>query len=178
MKTLYVLRHAKSSWKDPYCEDHDRPLSPRGLKAAPLMGQVMIAFDNPPTLAITSTAKRAHQTAEMLVQITNTHSLNPIEVVTDQRIYAAPVKQLLHLLRELPAHHEATLLIGHNPQLEELVSFLCFNTTEGGIRMSTGALACLTFEINQWSKLQSGTGVLTALIVPRLAKRIIRQKKK
>ncbi len=178
MKTLYVLRHAKSSWKDPYREDHDRPLAPRGLRAAPLMGQVIASFETPPTLAITSTAKRAHRTAEMLAQIFNERSLTPIKVVTDQRIYAAPVKTLVQILKELPDQNDATLLTGHNPQLEELVSLLCFDTANGGIRMPTGALACVTFEITRWKKLASGSGTLTALIFPRLAKRLIRQKKK
>ncbi|MBF0276551.1 MAG: histidine phosphatase family protein [SAR324 cluster bacterium] len=177
MKTLYVLRHAKSSWEDPYREDHDRPLASRGLNDAPMMGKVLDSFEIPPTLAITSTAKRARQTVEMLAKTFNERSLNPLEVKTDRRIYSAPVKILFKILSELPEKNDAVLLAGHNPQLEELISLLCFDAPDGGIRMPTAALAQITFEINQWKKLETGTGILSALIFPRLVKRLIRQKK-
>lgn len=173
MKTLYVLRHAKSSWSNPSLEDHDRPLAPRGCKAAPLMGQVLGSFENPPTLALTSSAKRAHHTAKLVSQVFEKTSFPSLEIQIDSRVYGASAEILVTILTELPNQTNSVVLIGHNTEIEELIALLCFRQIGRGVRMPTGALACMTFELNHWNRLQSGTGTLSALIFPRLAKRLL-----
>ncbi len=174
MKTVYLLRHAKSSWDDPYLDDHDRPLAPRGLKAAPIMGQVLAAFESPPTLAISSTAKRAFHTATIVANFFHDQNL-PLEVKTDSRIYGASLQTLLEILYELPATLDTVLLVGHNPEMEGLISVLCTGRVEGDIRMPTAAVACLTFEIDAWDQIDSRSGTLNALVIPKLAKHLVKK---
>ena len=176
MKTLYVLRHSKSSWDDPFCNDHDRPLAPRGLKAASLMGQVLGSFENPPTLALSSSAQRARQTTELVLQTFQTLALNPPDLQIDSQIYEASVHTVVNRLAELPNQHDSVMLVGHNPTLEELVALLCFQQNGGRVQMPTGTLACLTFGLNDWQDLPNATGVLNALIFPRLVKSLLSKK--
>lgn len=173
MKTLYVLRHAKSSWDDAFSNDHDRPLAPRGIKAASCMGQVLGAFENPPALALTSSAQRARQTTDLICQTFPALSLNPPEIKVDSRIYNASAPTLATLLQELPDEYDSVVLVGHNPTMAELVSLLCFEHIQEGVQMPTGGLACITFEVTHWQELQHGMGWLTALVFPRLVKRLL-----
>ena len=178
MKTMYVLRHAKSSWQDLSLSDHDRPLAPRGEKAAPLMGQVLTAFEIPPTLILTSTAKRARETAEMAAESFGKHASSgknamEMEVIVNPAVYGASTSTLIKILRELPQKHDAVVIVGHNPAMEEFVSSLCFNVNHGGLLLPTATLAHVIAEIDQWDQLQKGVGILHALIFPRLAKRLL-----
>lgn len=182
MKTIYVLRHAKSSWQDLSLSDHERPLAPRGEKAAPLMGQVLTAFDNPPTLILTSTAKRARKTAEMVADSFRKYAsprryAEEWEVIVNPAIYSASTSTLIKILKELPPKHDAVVIVGHNPVMEEFVSSLCFNVDHGGLFLPTATLAQVVAEIDQWDQLQKGVGILQALIFPRLAKRLLDLKK-
>ncbi|MBF0288531.1 MAG: histidine phosphatase family protein [SAR324 cluster bacterium] len=173
MKTVYLLRHAKSSWDDPYLDDHDRPLAPRGLKAAPIMGQVLASFENPPTLAISSTAARAHHTATIVSNVFHDQEL-PLAVKTDARIYGASLQTLLEIMQALPSQQDTVLLVGHNPEMEGIVSILCTGRVEGNIRMPTAAAACLTFDVGAWDQIGGGYGTLNVLITPKLAKRLVK----
>ncbi len=177
MKTLYVLRHAKSSWDDPTLQDHDRPLAPRGLKAAPVMAKVLASFENPPTHAVSSTAKRAYETAKIVKSELQEKWNHKMKLVTDSRLYAASDLKLIEVLRSLPDDVEDSLLVGHNPEMESLVSMLCTGHREGEIRMPTAALACIRFEIATWSALRPGEGMLIALLIPKLIQSMLAPKK-
>ena len=182
MKTLYVLRHAKSSWQDLSLADHDRPLAPRGEKVAPLMGQVLAAFEIPPTLILTSTARRAKDTAEMTAESFRKHYSSQgiatsLKIIANPAIYGASSITLIKILKELPQKYDAVVIVGHNPELEELVSLLCFSVNDGSLLLPTATLAHVTAEIDQWDQLQKGVGMLHALIFPRLVKRLLDPKK-
>ena len=112
MKTLYLLRHAKSSWKDRGLDDLDRPLNKRGRETAKTMAahlrRAKITFD----LVLCSTAARAKQTLEPIAK-----AIKPPRVVFESRIYAVAQPELLKYLRGLPETVECALMIGHNPGL-------------------------------------------------------------
>ena len=119
MKTLYLLRHAKSSWDDPSLDDFDRPLSGRGRKAAPLVGRFMAEHGWQPDLALVSPAVRARETWQLL----SAELPAPIETRFEPAIYMAEPEALLSLLRQTDTPG-SVILVGHNPGLEQLAARL------------------------------------------------------
>ncbi len=160
MRTLLLLRHAKSSWSDPGRTDHDRPLTERGKQDAPRMGQLLKEQGLVPDLIVSSTAKRARKTAKKVARTCGYVG----EVRETDTLYLAPVAQYLELLRQLPDQQQRVLLVGHNPGLEDLVETL----TGRCERLSTAALAQITFEIASWRELGATTrGQLVNLWRPK-----------
>lgn len=148
MKTLLLLRHAKSSWQDPGLEDHDRPLNPRGLRDAPRMGQLLRDRDLLPDLILCSSARRAQETAERVLESSGYDG----ELQIRRDLYHAGPATCLEVLGDLPEEIECVLLIGHNPGLEEVLDRLAGRYE----RMPTAALAHLALEIATWRDLKLG----------------------
>ncbi|MCK5748005.1 histidine phosphatase family protein [Oricola sp.] len=119
MKTLYLLRHAKSSWDDPSLDDFDRPLSKRGRKAAPLIGRYMAERNWQPDLALVSPAVRARDTWHLVAS----EMPKPVETRFEPSIYMAEPEALLALLRNTDTPG-SVILVGHNPGLEQLAARL------------------------------------------------------
>lgn len=142
MKTLLVMRHAKSSWKEPGLADHDRPLNRRGQEAAPLIGKLIKREKLIPEVILCSTAARAKQTCELLLQ----EWKSPPEPQYLSDLYHCPADQIAEILRHIPDSAERALLIGHNPGLEE------FLQTAAGYdeKFPTAALAELAIEAASW----------------------------
>jgi len=159
MKTLFILRHAKSSWDNADLSDYERPLNERGLKAAPLMGDVMKKNRFEPEVFLSSPAKRAEQTAALIKQSAGFGCT----IRFDERIYEASPARLLEVISEQNEKIESVLLVGHNPGLEGLLKFLTGQLQP----MPTAALAVVDLEINQWSEANSSNGNLRALIRPK-----------
>jgi phosphohistidine phosphatase len=160
MKTLLLLRHAKSSWDDPTLADHDRPLSGRGRRDAPRMGELLRDEDLVPEVILSSTAKRARKTAEAVAEAS--HFDGEIRLVGD--LYGADVDTLIELLRTVADESDRVLMIGHNPELTELVEAL----TRRIELLPTGALAAITLPIQRWAELAADTaGTLAAVWRPR-----------
>jgi phosphohistidine phosphatase len=161
MATLYLLRHAKSSWDDLDLHDHERPLAPRGVKAAGLMGSHIRSSGVAPALVLCSTATRARETLERLELDA------PIEL--EDGLYGASEGELLERLRRLPASLESAMLIGHNPSIQELTLMLA-REGEGLARIHekfpTGALATLEFE-GDWSALAPHCALLVGFVRPK-----------
>ena len=159
MKTLLLLRHAKSSWKDPELADFDRPLNQRGRKAAEAMGKYIakqqIEFD----LVISSPAVRARQTIERVLRAAK---LAP-ELRFDQRIYEASLLRLLEVIAEFEDDSKSVLLVGHNPGIEELASAL---SGQDG-HMPTAALVRIRFNVKRWEKLAEKNGELDLFVKAR-----------
>jgi phosphohistidine phosphatase len=165
MKTLLVLRHAKSDRSDPGLEDHDRPLAARGETDAPRMGAALAALGSMPDVIITSTAVRARDTAHLAA--TGMGYDGP--TVETRAVYAASGDALLAVLHDHAGDHDTTLLVGHNPGMEELIGLLIADAgSEIGLRMPTAALACLSFETDAWSEVTPGSGTLQWLLTPRI----------
>lgn len=146
MKTLLILRHAKSSSKQPETTDHDRPLNARGKRDAPRMGQLVLNEDLTPDLIISSTAKRARHTAQMIAR-TCGYERTVLEVST---LYHAGPDMWLTVLRNLPETCKRPMIVGHNPGLEDLLRVL----TGTDRPLPTAALAQVDADISEWSSLQ------------------------
>ncbi|HEY8562255.1 MAG TPA: histidine phosphatase family protein [Pyrinomonadaceae bacterium] len=159
MKTLFVLRHAKSSWDNPDWADFERPLNARGLDAARFIGSLIYERGLAPQVIVSSPAKRAKQTAVLVKEIGEMRK----PVVFDERIYEASPLTLFNLIREFDEKYESAMIVGHNPGFENLVRVLTGEPTA----MPTAALAAITLDIENWSALESGAGKLEFLIRPK-----------
>jgi phosphohistidine phosphatase len=159
MKTLFLLRHAKSSWKDVSLPDFERPLNERGLKAAPLIGKFMRRRKFRPDLILCSPAERARQT----IALVSAAASFTAELRYDERIYEASDTRLLSLISQLDASVGKVLLVGHNPGLEELVQALTGEVR----RMPTAALAHIRLGIERWADTSERSGELLQLITPK-----------
>jgi phosphohistidine phosphatase len=160
MKTLLVLRHAKSSWNDSALPDHERPLNDRGRRDAPLMGDVLRQLPLTPTMILSSDAVRAHTTAEAVAEAAGWRG----DVVLDHRLYLAGPDDIMAVLREVPDGSATVMVVGHNPGLEDLIAMLAGEPHA----MPTAALAQLALPIEHWSELDASTrGTLEGLWRPK-----------
>ena len=159
MKTLLLLRHAKSSWKEIGMRDFDRPLNERGCRAAPLIGHYLHAQKLAPDLVLSSPAERARQTATLVLE----SAALAAALRYDERIYEASVDQLLEVIAQTSDSTEMLLLVGHNPGMEELIQRLT-GATE---RMRTATLARIDLNTEEWSKVRAGAGRLAFVVSPK-----------
>ncbi|MEJ7710239.1 MAG: histidine phosphatase family protein [Pyrinomonadaceae bacterium] len=159
MKTLFLMRHAKSSWQNDLLDDFDRPLNKRGLKAAPFIGRYMRGNNMVPDAIISSPAMRAKQTAEM---VRHSGEFLPV-IIFDQRIYEATAPTLLEIASGLDPQAEKALMIGHNPGIED---FLYHLTGERRV-ISTACLSVINLNIDAWSDILRARAALVALIKPK-----------
>jgi phosphohistidine phosphatase len=159
MKTLLLLRHAKSSWKTGNVKDFDRPLNQRGLKAAPQVGKSLRKRKLKLDLVLSSPAERARQTAQLVLESAR---LN-VELRYDERIYEAGAARLLEVVSQIEDGANVAVLVGHNPGLEDLLKVL----TGEERHLSTAALACIELNVEKWSKVRAGIGRLEWLAKPK-----------
>ena len=146
MKTLLILRHAKSSWDNPALTDHERPLNKRGRKAAPRMGQLLADEGLVPDLILSSTAERARATADLVAERSGYDG----EVLVTDELYLAPPSAYFGLIGALNDAHNTVMVVGHNPGISEFVTNLTGESTE----MVTAALAHTQMNIESWRDLQ------------------------
>jgi phosphohistidine phosphatase len=159
-KTLLILRHAKSSWKDEGVADYDRPLKKRGKRDAPRMGALLRQERLVPDFVITSSAKRAQATTALAVEACGYVG----EVYITRDLYQADMLTYFDVLREVDDAYHRVMVVGHNPGLETFLDAL----TGVGEPMPTAALAYVKLPINTWQDLNEGTlGELVNLWRPR-----------
>ncbi len=149
MKSLLILRHAKSSWKHPELTDHDRPLNKRGKRDAPRMGKILRSEHLIPEAIISSTAARAHVTAEAVAKASGYKG----KIALNRSLYAAGPEAYLKVLHELSDHYKRVLVVGHNPGLEELLEMFTDETQ----LMPTCTLTHVKFSIDSWIELDYKT---------------------
>ncbi|MDH3733158.1 MAG: histidine phosphatase family protein [Gemmatimonadota bacterium] len=150
MKTLLIFRHAKSSWDDPGLRDHDRPLNPRGVRDAPRMGRLIVDEDLVPERIISSTAVRAHSTAELAAGVMSTSP----EIETTRELYLASPHSYLDALADYAGDADPVMVVGHNPGITALVTVLTGELEE----MPTAALAVVEVEIDDWRDVERADG--------------------
>lgn len=158
MKTLYLMRHAKSSWKDSTLQDFDRPLNGRGREAAPLVGRLVRKRKLRVDLILSSPAARARQTAALVKESAGLDA----ELLYDERIYEADAARLVEVVAQAGESAEALLLVGHNPGMEELLTLL----TGESRSMQTATLACISLDVEKWGKAREHSGRLEWLVRP------------
>lgn len=159
MKTLYIMRHSKSSWSDAALADIERPLNERGLRAAPFMGKLMREKGFDPDVILTSTAVRARHTAALAKEAGTLRGVLQFE----PRIYEASPQTLRQVVSELSKTYKSAMIVGHNPGIEGFIRFLT-----GGLEpMPTAALAVIELNIVSWNETDDGCGTLQAVIRPK-----------
>jgi phosphohistidine phosphatase len=121
MKTLYVIRHAKSSWDDSDLSDIDRPLNERGKRDAPRMGKRLKEKEISPGLILSSPARRAYSTAKRIGEVLNYKKEN---IKLDKALYHASDDKILEVVRKISDKYDVVLLFGHNPGLTDFVNLL------------------------------------------------------
>ncbi|MCD2316408.1 histidine phosphatase family protein [Sphingomonas sp. IC-11] len=168
MKTLTLLRHAKSGWDDTVARDFDRPLNAKGRKAAQVVGahlrRLGLRYDH----IVASPAERVVQT---IAEVATGYGA-AIEPAWDKRLYLASSATLLDVARESPADAGHLLMIGHNPGLEDFVLLLMGGgdpslVREAELKYPTATVAELTFDVDDWASIAPASGTLTRFIRPR-----------
>jgi len=160
MKTLFLIRHAKSSWGDTALPDEDRPLNDRGRRDAPKMGERLAKRDVKPDLILSSPAMRAVKTAEIIAKKLDYRRK---DIVVDDRLYAVGADDLLDVIHKLSDKLDRVMLFGHNPELTELAHRLSSKITH----MPTCAVAEFTFDAKSWSKIGKVKPAKVALDYPK-----------
>ena len=164
MTTLYLLRHAKSSWDEPGLADRERPLAPRGRRAVGRVAEHLRAEGVRPEVVLCSTAVRARQTLEIVLP-----ALGEPEVLVEDGLYGDDAEEVLDRLRSLPDAIARAMVVGHNPTLQDLALDLAASGRDLERlreKLPTGALVTLAFE-GPWRGLGAGRATLESLVVPR-----------
>lgn len=168
MKTIFLLRHAKSSWDDPVERDFDRPLNPRGRRAAETIGRYLreesLNFDH----VVASPAVRVIETLDGV----EAGARRPLGATFDRRIYMASAMTLLDIVHEAADDYDSLLLVGHNPGLEDLIFMLTPSDTspirrEVDVKYPTATLSEMLFDVERWQDIDGGAGKLARLVRPR-----------
>jgi len=161
LKTLYLIRHAKSDWGNPNLKDFDRSLNERGNENAPFMGKLLKKEKIFPDLIISSPAKRAITTARKIAEEID-YPKN--KIVEDLNIYEANIKTLLKIVNSIDDENEIVFMFGHNPGFTELLGYL----TEANIpNIPTCGIAQIEFENDSWKEVSRETGNLKRFEYPK-----------
>ena len=158
MKTLLLMRHAKSDWNADFSTDHARPLNKRGRRAAAIMGR-FVATEKMPDRILCSSATRARETFELASRAGDWNC--PVDIVDS--FYEGSINDILQRVRQVDESDETVLLIGHEPTWSDFVSRMI---GLANVRMVTAAVARIDFE-GGWNQVTSGSGQLIWLVTPK-----------
>ncbi len=161
MKTLYLVRHAKSSWKQPDFRDYDRPLNHRGERDAPFMGNLMFEKNILPDIIISSGANRAITTAKTIAETIN----YPLEdLIKEDSIYESSAGQLLDLINSIDDSNSSAMLFGHNPGFTMLSNYLSDRRIDN---LPTCSYVRIEFNTDSWKNVEIGSGKLIEFEYPK-----------
>jgi phosphohistidine phosphatase len=166
VKRLWLLRHAKSSWDEPGLADVDRPLAPRGRRAADALAAHLAAAEVRPRVVLCSSSLRTRETLAAILPALG----DVLEIRIERELYGAGADQLLDRLRQVPDRAPSAMVIAHNPGTQDLALTLASSgaALAGlGERFPTGALATLELDVERWRDLDHGMATAVALVTPR-----------
>lgn len=161
MKTLYLVRHAKSSWDNANQSDHDRPLNQRGERDAPRMGKRLRKRGDQPEVIISSSAVRALTTASILATALD-YPTSDISI--EERLYGAEPEDVLSIIGNLDDGIHCAMLVGHNPTFTALINALGRCDLDN---VPTCGMAVLTFPIDSWKNMTTTQGTLVDFDFPK-----------
>ncbi|MCC5932505.1 MAG: histidine phosphatase family protein [Cyclobacteriaceae bacterium] len=161
MKTLFLVRHAKSSWDDMNLADFDRPLASRGFRDAPEMGRRLASRNIIPDLILSSPANRAFSTATIIARSID-YDLDKIE--TRQDIYLAGVRTLVNQIQSVSDRVYKLMLFGHNPGFTDLANYLSGSNI---LNIPTAGIVCIEFNVDKWSVVEKNSGRLNFFDYPK-----------
>jgi len=164
MKTLYITRHAKSSWKHADLSDFQRPLNKRGLRAIPLIGQWLNQHQIKPQYIISSPATRAITTAQMLAQQL-TYPLEFIVENNDLYVFTFDVALLLPIIQNCPDTYTSLMLVGHNPTLTALANSFIGDYFDN---IPTCGIVAIKIYCDTWAEVAQAKAVLWFHIFPKM----------
>lgn len=165
MRTIMLLRHAKSSHDDLSLKDFDRPLADRGQKDAPRMGQFAREVEALPGYIVSSPAERAKQTTLLFME---SAEIDESVLHWNEDLYYGGSRDYLHLIQKAPDETSNILLVGHNPLIEETVSLLCNEQGSHTVHMPTAALVCIEHPAIEWKQVKPGTARFKWMMIPKL----------
>ncbi len=145
MKTLLIVRHAKSSWKDSSMPDIDRPLNQRGKDDAPFMGTLLHDKKIKPDTIITSPAKRANTTAKLMAAKMN---FDEVDICVLNEMYLADVNDLMDVVHSIDDNHNVAMIVGHNPGLTNLTNYIANCNIDN---IPTCGIVCIEFAVDSWN---------------------------
>jgi phosphohistidine phosphatase len=168
MKTLILLRHAKSDWDAPSTPDFERPLSERGRKAAPLVGKWLRDEELVPDLVLASAAQRAQETLGLVTQALD----GTLPVRSEHDLYMAEPDRILAIVRGVGDDVDRLMVVGHNPGIEQLARGLAVEGKKKALakmtnKFPTGAAAVIEYDVASWADIAPGTGKLRAFVRPK-----------
>lgn len=162
MKRLYLLRHAKSSWKNPKLTDFERPLNKRGKKDAPAMGKFLKSKNITIDLFISSPAKRARKTAQ---KVAKAFGYPKEAILFLPELYEANIVDLLEVVHSISDNVSSLLLVGHNPALNDFANLLLYDAHLENI--PTAGIVAIEFSHNSWKNIEENTGKLLFFEYPK-----------
>ena len=163
MKTLFIIRHAKSSWDASNIDDFERPLNDRGKRDAPRMGKRLKEKDIQPTLLLSSPAKRALSTAKGIAKVLK---YPKDDIKTDRRLYHADEETMLTVVRELKEKQDVVMIFSHNPGLTEFVNSLMDGELDIDNVPTCGVVA-FKLDLDTWKDVDWGKGKLLFFDYPK-----------
>ena len=149
MKRLTLMRHANAQWKDPQVSDFDRPLNRRGTSEAEAMSRRLIELKLIPTILLTSSARRAQQTADIVARELG---VLPRNMRSEESLYLAPVADILRVIQTTGPRIPHLMIVGHNPGITEIANLLA---PTARIDLATAAICSLTFDVRSWLDVQA-----------------------
>jgi phosphohistidine phosphatase len=161
MKTIYLVRHAKSSWKYPNLDDFERPLNKRGRKNAPFMGKILKKLEVTPDLVISSPANRAAMTARIISATIN----YPLEnILYSEAIYEFSEDTLIRVINKIDDSVNSSMVVGHNPAINGLANYIGDQPISN---IPTCGVYCLDLDISSWAKIYEHCGKLKFFEFPK-----------
>jgi len=162
MKTVYVMRHAKSSWGEPGLDDFDRPLLEKGKKRTRTIIEYLLQKGIKPGLIVSSPAVRASETAQILA---HGLSIDKESLRFDKSIYTSDAERLEDIFYDLPKQVDSLMLIGHNPAVTNFVNPYLENKIDA---LPTSAVVAIQFNTNEWEKVFDSVAVVLFIIFPKM----------
>ena len=168
-KTLYLLRHAKSAWDNPNLSDFDRPLNKRGKENLPGLANIAAILNPQPELIVTSSSRRTLDTLNgfcrgMLTQFT---------IEEADELYHASKEEILSIIQKVPEKIQSLLIVGHNPCLEEFISWILMGSTVlNSFRVTTGSFFQMALNISVWSEFGPQSAALQLMIPGRFSSKL------
>lgn len=165
MKTIYLVRHAKSSWEDPFQDDFERPLNERGRKDAPRMARRLKEKEIHPDLLLSSPAARAISTCKIIAE---TAGYDHKQIKTDPRLYHASEETFLGIVQALNDANDVAMIFAHNPGLTDFANRLLLEAFTDNI--PTCGITAIHFDVSSWRDVQWGGGEIDFFDFPKSRK--------
>lgn len=164
MKTLYIVRHAKSSWEDPGLSDHDRPLLPVGERKTKRIVKFLQQRDISPDLMLSSSAARAYETAKIIAEGIGYPS---DKIVRSSGMYHASSDEIYSELFSLPDEVNSVMVFGHNPTLTYFSNYFVSPTIEN---LPTSGIVSISFDCNSWEEISNSSFHVNFVVTPKMLK--------